>query len=230
MEAVAGSATPVVGLFAKQPVSGSVKTRLAAATSPEWSARVACAFLEDQLDRLAHVPCRRIVAFTPTEALGYFADLTRNRFELQPQVEGDLGRRMEAFLEGQLSTGASSVVLLGTDSPTLPLELIQHAFDLLDHHEIVLGPATDGGYYLLGCSRGIPPIFDGIAWGGSTVLSETISRLAGSSRRLALLPPWYDVDTREDWHMLCGHLTALRLAGVDPGLPRTELLCQAGTP
>ncbi len=230
MNAVARTAARVLGLFAKHPVGGLVKTRLAAATSAEWSARVAAAFLEDQLDRLSKTECRRVIVFAPSDAEPFFVDRAHGRFELTPQVEGDLGQRMATFLESQFATSASAVVLLGTDSPTMPLEFIDRAFHLLNHHDVVLGPAFDGGYYLLGCSRGVPPIFERIAWGTSTVLSETISRLAGSSRRLALLPPWYDVDTRDDWHMLCGHLAALRLAGVDPGLPRTELLCQAGTP
>jgi rSAM/selenodomain-associated transferase 1 len=230
MNSVAGSAVRVLGLFAKRPVAGLVKTRLALATSAEWSAQVAVAFLEDQIDRLSKIDCRRVIVFAPSEAESFFLDPAQGRFELTPQVEGDLGRRMARFLESQFATGASAVVLLGTDSPTMPLEFIDRAFHLLNDHDVVLGPATDGGYYLLGCSRGVPPIFDGIAWGGSTVLEETIARLALTSCRLALLPPWYDVDTPADWQMLRGHLAALRRAGVDPELPRTELLCQADLP
>jgi glycosyltransferase A (GT-A) superfamily protein (DUF2064 family) len=90
----------------------------------------------------------------------------------------------------------------------------------------VLGPATDGGYYLVGCGRRPPPIFEDVAWGGPTVLAESVARLADPAWRLALLPPWYDVDTRDDWRMLCGHLAALRRAGLDPGVPHTEALCR----
>jgi glycosyltransferase A (GT-A) superfamily protein (DUF2064 family) len=89
---------------------------------------------------------------------------------------------------------------------------------------VVLGPATDGGYYLLGCGPKVPPIFDGIAWGRATVLRETIARLSAPSWRVALLPPWYDVDTAEDWAMLRGHLAALRRAGIAPLTPHTESL------
>jgi glycosyltransferase A (GT-A) superfamily protein (DUF2064 family) len=94
---------------------------------------------------------------------------------------------------------------------------------LLKSCDIVLGPATDGGYYLLGVARRLPPIFEGMTWGADSVLRQTLARL-DSSWRLSLLPPWYDVDTLADWRMLCGHLAALQRAGRDPNLPRTTAL------
>jgi glycosyltransferase A (GT-A) superfamily protein (DUF2064 family) len=75
----------------------------------------------------------------------------------------------------------------------------------------------------------VPPVFDGVAWGTSRALADTVARLAGPWR-LALLPPWYDVDTPDDWAMLCGHLAALRRAGTDPGAPHTEALALEGMP
>ena len=122
------------------------------------------------------------------------------------------------------------MVVLGTDSPTLPPAYVEQAFAALDNADVVLGPATDGGYYLVGCGGRVPPIFEGIAWGGPTVLAETIALLADPSWRLAVLPPWYDVDTADDWRMLCGHLAALRRAGLDPGVPHTERLCRENPP
>ena len=83
---------------------------------------------------------------------------------------------------------------------------------------------------LVGCSRCVPPIFDRVRWGESTVLAETIARLADTSWSLALLPPWYDVDTLDDYRMLCGHLAALRCAGLDPEVPHTEALCRDTDP
>jgi hypothetical protein len=219
-----------LGLFAKWPCPGQVKTRLAAATSPAWAAQVAEVFLLDLLDRLAAVPARRVVAFTPRQAEPDFAAVAKDRFDLLPQVEGDLGRRLAAFIEGELQSGAERVVVLGTDSPTVPLPYVEQAFAELEHADVVLGPAADGGYYLVGCARQVPPIFEGIAWGTAEVLAQTIARLHDTRHRLALLPPWYDVDTLDDWRMLRGHLAALRRAGIDPGVPRTERLCQAPGP
>ncbi len=218
----------VLGVFAKLPQPGKAKTRLAAETSAEWAAQVAEAFLADTLERVAQVPASRTLAFAPRSARGYFERLAGVNFCCVPQGEGDLGRRVHRFFAGAEYNGPA--VLLGTDSPTLPLALIEQAFQALENHQVVLGPATDGGYYLVGCSRPVPGLFDHIRWSSSQVLSDTVARLADRTEKLALLPPWYDIDTLEDWWMLQGHLRALRRAGIDPGVPRTELLCHSPVP
>src|SRR5262245_12360567 len=100
----------VLGLFAKWPRPGQVKTRLAASTSPEWAACVADAFLRDAVHRLGHVDARRVLAFTPDEAEPHFAELVRGRFTLLPQGVGDLGERMARFFAGELAA-AEAVVL-----------------------------------------------------------------------------------------------------------------------
>jgi rSAM/selenodomain-associated transferase 1 len=172
------------------------------------------------------------LAYAPPEAEPFFSQLVQGRFVLIPQVEGDLGRRMAAFFEDQFQGAARKVILLGVDSPTLPLSYIEEAFNKLERADLVLGPATDGGYYLMGCSAGrianpsyrLPPIFENITWSQPDVLEATIARLHDSSWKLELLPPWYDVDTLNDWRMFRGHLAAMRRAGVNPGLPRTEAL------
>jgi rSAM/selenodomain-associated transferase 1 len=219
----------VLGLFAREPRPGRVKSRLAADTSPEWAARVAAAFLGDLVERLMAVDARRVLAFTPTEAAPYFAGLANGRFLLRAQCEGDLGQRLADFCAGQFAEGAERVVVVGSDSPTLPAEYVRLAFEELDRADVVLGPAADGGYYLLGCARRLPPLFDGVAWGSARVLLDTVARLADPAWKLALLPPWYDVDTLDDWRALCGHLAALRRAGLDPAVPRTEALAAAFT-
>jgi hypothetical protein len=220
----------VLGLFAKWPQPGRVKTRIAAATSEVWAAGVALAFLRDLTERLSAVPARRVLAFAPPDAGPLFAEVVRDRFALAPQADGDLGRRLSTFLGEQFAAGAGPVVVLGSDSPTVPLAYVEQAFAELECADVVLGPATDGGYYLVGCARRVPPMFDGITWGGPTVLAEAVARLADPSWRLALLPPWYDVDSLDDWRMLCGHLAALRRAGIDPGVPHTERLCRDSQP
>jgi rSAM/selenodomain-associated transferase 1 len=216
--------TKALGLFAKWPQRGVVKTRLAAATSAPWAADVAQAFLKDVLLRLTQVDARRVLVYSPKDADKYFAGLVRGDFELLPQVHGDLGERLFAFFSHMLGEGAERVVVVGTDSPTLPVALVEAALDQLQNADVVLGPATDGGYYLIGCAQRVPPVFHGIAWSSTSVLAETVSRLQQASLRLALLPPWYDVDTLDDWRMLRGHLLAMRCAGVDPEVPHTEAL------
>ncbi len=97
------------------------------------------------------------------------------------------------------------------------------AFAALEHADVALGPAADGGYYLIGCRRTVPPIFDGIAWGGPRVLLDTIAHLP-ESFSLAMLPLWHDVDTLADWFALRGYLAAQRRAGLDPNVLHTERL------
>src|SRR5260370_20599686 len=180
----------ILALFAKWPRPGDAKTRLG-----DLGPEVAREVVLDSVGRYARIDARRILAFAPPDAEESFADLVQGRFRLIPQRPGDLGQRLSGFLEEQLETGVESIVFLGADSPTLPLEYIDDAYTRLETADVVLGPATDGGYYLLGCARRVPPIFDGIAWGTSRVLAETICALRDPQSRVCLLPPWSDADT-----------------------------------
>src|SRR5262249_22645248 len=155
---------------------------------------------------LATLDVYRVLAFSPPEAGRYFQDLARDCFTVLPQGDGDLGRRMSSFFAQHLRESAASVVLVGSDSPTLPTAFIEQAFAALDRAAVVLGPATDGGYYLVGCARHLPSIFREVDWGTSHVLQQTVARFADTAWRLAVLPPWYDVDTLADWQMLRGHV------------------------
>lgn len=216
----------VLGIFAKWPAPGAVKTRLGG--SPEWGAAVARAFLLDTIWRAVDgevAAAHTILAYAPSSSGGEFAALTTpGAIELVPQGEGDLGVRLKRFIESQLTAGVERVVVVGTDSPTLPSEFVRTAFEALAIADVVLGPATDGGYYLVGCARQMPPIFDGVDWSSERVLAQTIERLGDPRWRLVLLPPWYDVDTPADWAMLRGHVAAMRRAGQDPRAPRTEAM------
>ncbi|MBM4068544.1 MAG: glycosyltransferase [Planctomycetes bacterium] len=212
-----------LGVFAKEPRPGQVKTRLAAALSPDGAAHVADAFLRDTLRRMAAVRAERFLVFSPTSAAAYFQSLAADCYALAPQGDGDLGQRLQRFVDGRLDSGSRHVVVIGTDSPTLPTAFVDQAFDELDRADVVLGPATDGGYYLIGLRRSSAVIFQGIDWGAAAVLAQTIARLPRECR-LSLLPPWYDIDSETDWEMLRGHVAAIRRAGGDPLIPDTERL------
>jgi hypothetical protein len=224
----------VLGIFGKRPDPGAVKTRLAAAMGAELAAKAHAAMLFDLLDLwgservLAHGG-RRVLVYAPEDAGPWFDTRVPASFALQPQAQGDLGHRMQAFFAGEFESRASRVVLIGSDSPTLDPTIVISAFLCLEGRDIVLGPSTDGGYYLVGCRRAVPPIFAGIDWSTPAVLEQTIERLRDTGLSLALLPPWYDVDTPEDWNLLRAHLLALHRAGMDPGLPRIDaLMARAG--
>ena len=216
----------VLGLFAKWPIAGTAKTRLTPGNPLLELARVAGPSCSTTLDRLA-MGSPPDVAFRlrhRREARADFETGVAGRFELDPQSGGDLGLRMRTFFERRLAEGATAVVVLGADSPTLPSEIVQRAYAALETADVVIGPAADGGYYLIGCGRRLPPVLDGIDWGTNLVLGQTVTRLTAGEWRLAVLPPWYDVDTPGDWATLAGHVAALRRAGTDPGVPRTEAL------
>ena len=221
----------VLGIFGKKPEPGRVKTRLATEFGPEAAAGLQEAMLFDLLDTWGSADVlapggRRVLAYAPDDAGPWFDARIPASFALLPQADGDLGRRMHQFFAGEFEDGASRVVLIGSDAPTLDPTIVISAFLCLEGRDVVLGPATDGGYYLIGCRHAPPPIFEGVDWSTPDVLGQTTDRARDAGLSLAVLPPWYDVDTPDDLRMLSGHLGAMRLAGVDPRLRRTEALVE----
>jgi len=192
----------LLGIFAKHWEPGKVKTRLAHKIGESHAATLHALFVATLIERLAAVGQRRVVAFWPPEAQACFAGVVQDRWELLPQTSGDLGQRMQAFFVKGLAW-AERVVLIGSDSPDLPVNTLTQAFEALAERDVVLGPAADGGYYLLGIARRMPPIFERIAWSSTDVWSQTTARLKAAGTVWHELPPWYDVDEPAD-------LTALR--------------------
>jgi len=217
----------VIGLFAKLPTPGKVKTRLAVETSPAWAAEAYLACLLDTLEKVRPLAARKVLACDPPEAAASFVHLQAEGFELATQCEGDLGQRITDFFLRQSHAGSRGILLMGTDSPTLPVHVIAQAFAELARADVVLGPSTDGGFYLIGCQRELPPaLLENVRWSTEHALADTVARLGRA--RLALLPPWYDVDSLRDWEMLRGHVAAMRRAGLDPQSPHVERLLAAG--
>jgi uncharacterized protein len=216
----------IFGVFAKQPLAGHAKTRLAQTTSPEWAQRVAQAFLEDSLDRFSRIQASRAIVYAPATEATFFSQLAQGRYDLIPQCAGDLGQRLHHFFAEARRHGYSRIIAVGADSPTLPLDYVEQAFAALEANDVVIGPAHDGGYYLIGGGLQDLAMFDDIPWSSARVLEVTVERVQKASARLALLPPWYDVDTAADWAMLCDDVRTNRLAGLDPGVPRVERLMQ----
>jgi rSAM/selenodomain-associated transferase 1 len=221
----------VLGILGQKPEPGRVKTRLADEWGPALAVEIADAILFDTIETwdceaVLSPGGRRVLVYAPADAGPYFDERVPDSFALQPQVEGSLGERMQAFLAGELEEGAGRVVLIGSDSPTLDPAIVVSAFLCLEGRDVVLGPATDGGYYLVGARNSAPPIFDGVDWSSPHVLSQSIDRFQDTGLSLAILPPWYNVHTPDDVRMLVGHVRALRRAGFNPRLPRLESLCQ----
>jgi uncharacterized protein len=134
------------------------------------------------------------------------------------QRGADLGSRMANAVDDLIRPDGGTVMILGSDSPTLPAETVDQAAERLKDCPVVLGPSADGGYYLVGTTRADLPIFDRIAWGESTVLAETLRRLRESAIDASLLPMWYDVDTADDLAWMAEHIQWLARAGEE--IPR----------
>jgi rSAM/selenodomain-associated transferase 1 len=196
----------VLALFAKHWQPGRVKTRLAAKWGPQRASEVYLAFVRCLLARLAAAGDERWLAYTPPESQAEFCQLADPSWQLVEQANGDLGQRMAALFDQAFASGASRVVLIGSDSPTLPAAHIEQAFDSLLYVPVVLGPAHDGGYCLIGASGKVPPIFTGIDWSTDQVLQQTLARLQAAEVAYTCLPPWPDIDTPEDLQRLRAQL------------------------
>lgn len=200
----------LLGVFARYWLPGRVKTRLAATIGDVAAADVHRCMLRAVLARMATVGDRRVLAVRPGRFLQAFRDVAGPAWQVTAQSDGSLGDRMKGLFAGALQGGAKRVVLLGSDSPTLPVEYVRQAFRVLEEHPVVLGPAEDGGYYLVGASGEVPTIFDRIDWGTGNVMAQTVSQLEAAGCSFATLAPWYDVDRIGDLKRLRDELAHLR--------------------
>lgn len=207
-------ATTLLGMFAKHWQPGKVKTRLAATLGQSHAAMVHALFVCALVERLRSAGQRRILAYAPAASEKAFGCLVKGRWELAAQADGDLGERMERFFADALQS-AERVVLIGSDSPDLPLAYLDEAFAALQTGDVVLGPTTDGGYYLIGVARRLPPIFRGIDWSAPGLWPQMTGRLQAAGIAWHELPPWYDVEDEAGLQAL-----AQRLAEADLIEPR----------
>jgi uncharacterized protein len=196
--------TPALALFVKAPRAGEVKTRLVPTLGAEQACALHRAFAEDAMALTSDLGAARVLA-TNDPGDPFIVDLARRAaVPIRAQHPGDLGERMADAIAA-LAPGHRGVVILGVDCPTVPPSYLREALSRAAAG-IVLGPATDGGYYLIGASRAVPYLFHGLRWGGPTVLRDTLERAADASDTLHLLPFWYDVDTPDALALLRAHL------------------------
>jgi len=196
----------LLAMFAKHWTPGQVKTRLAATLGNEKAAAIHRLFVQTLAARFGNAGTERAIVFAPAAEREAFEGVVAGQWTIMPQVDGDLGQRMRAFFEEALSR-AECVMLIGSDSPDVPIEFVERAFAALESCDVVLGPANDGGYYLVGAARCVPQIFSGIDWGTEQVWRQTIERLRAANCNWHELPEWYDVDDERGLEMLLGRLT-----------------------
>ena len=196
-------------MFAKAPIPGQVKTRLCPPLTPDEAATIHGSFVLDTLERTRsavskfRLPVDRYLACAPSSTLAFFKILEeRHAVQLLDQGGDDLGARMHRVFDTLFARGYGRVVIVGTDVPSLPLERYQEAVHLLEKYDAVLGPALDGGYYLVGLKKAAPSLFHGIPWSTDRVLALTKENAAELKLSVGILPEWRDIDTIDDLRTL----------------------------
>jgi len=198
--------------MAKAPRVGDVKTRLVPPLLPEEAADLSECFLKDIAENILaaaeQAPIHGYVAYSPAGSGALFRSLLPAAIELLPPRRSGLGNSLCDAAADLLATGYSAACLVNADSPTLPTALLVEAAQALlrPGDRVVLGPASDGGYYLIGLKRPHRHLFEDIAWSTAMVMAQTCERAASLGLETALLPVWYDVDDLASLHLLIAEL------------------------
>lgn len=196
-------------IAAKEPALGMVKTRLAATVGADAALALYRCFLADTVALADTIPaCQLAFSFWPAASSAFFARLRPDSL-LLPQRGANLGERMLSAFEQAGANGYDRIVLLGSDIPGLPAAHVARAFAALERQPAVLGPADDGGYYLIGLRAPQPALFhSGIAWSTPSVARQTFAAAAAAGIAIASVPLWYDIDTADDLRRLYADLRA----------------------
>jgi rSAM/selenodomain-associated transferase 1 len=197
-------------VFAKRPRAGEVKSRLAAEIGPEAAAELYRALAEAEIDatRPQGSEYQRLFFFAPADARPDMEAWMPGETWLA-QEGADLGARMANAFAEAFRRGAERVAIIGTDVPWVARETVLAAFRALDGDDVVLGPAHDGGYYLMALKTPRPALFEGIAWSTSSVLAATLARCVALGLSVRQLEPLTDIDTLEDVRSAWGRLEVI---------------------
>jgi rSAM/selenodomain-associated transferase 1 len=195
--------------FVKAPVPGTVKTRLQTDLQPEKVAEIYKSFVTEIVSRCSRLKgVDRVLGCAPTKEHSFLREIA-GRYKLNSfdQRGENLGEKIINAFQDYFKKGYSEIILIGSDSPTIPMHYIRKAFSALQKYDFVLGPCCDGGLYLIGARKKvIPRIFRDIPWDTSKVLNKTLDNIEPLDIKLFLLPFWYDVDTIEELKFLKKHL------------------------
>ncbi len=192
-------------VFARAPERGRVKTRLAASLGDRAALAIYRALGRRVVRALAPLGDAVAIVGTPDDAAPALRTWLGARLAVEPQGDGDLGARMRRAVARQLDRGAERVVVVGTDCPEVDATVVADALARLASHDVVFGPAADGGYYLVGVRRGaadraLAALFEDVPWSCAETLRVSLAQAAAAGLAVALLPVLHDVDTAADWH------------------------------
>ncbi|ACK73678.1 conserved hypothetical protein [Gloeothece citriformis PCC 7424] len=188
-------------IFTRYPEPGKTKTRMIPVLGEQGAAELQRQMTEVTLEKAENLKSDRSIRLT-LYFTGGNLDLMRkwlgSDLIYQSQCEGDLGQRMATAFERSFLEGIKRIVMIGIDCPQLDQIILNEAFNQLKHQDLVLGQAEDGGYYLIGLSRFIPQLFQGIDWGSDRVFAQTVAIAKQLQLKVSYLPVLRDVDRPED--------------------------------
>lgn len=192
-------------IFTRYPTPGQTKTRLIPILGAEGAAK-----LQRQLTEETLAKAKALAPSHPAEIAVYYSGGSDRRMRewlgndliFTPQADGDLGVRMQRAFDDAFAAGMEGAIAIGIDCPDLSADLLQTAFIALKNVDVVLGPAADGGYYLLGLRKTVPDLFRAMPWGSDRVFSLTIRRIEKLNLSLTLLPALRDLDRPEDLDLI----------------------------
>ena len=187
-------------VFAKAPIQGHVKTRLAKDMDASAVLSLYRNFVRDIIDKISDLGLGFKIFYDPPDAELLMRDWLGNQHEFIPQTGSDLGQKMANAFEYVFRNGTNQALLMGTDFPDLPKKIISDAMHVLKTNDAVIGPAIDGGYYLIGFSSAtyLPTLFTDIPWGTAAVFQKTMDIFLSSGFVTYQLPEWRDVDVYDD--------------------------------
>jgi rSAM/selenodomain-associated transferase 1 len=196
-----------VAIVCKTPAPGRSKTRLSPPLRPQECAAISACFIQDLAATIGGMAADGDVTgyalYTPRGSEQALRRLLPERFELAPQCDGDFGMRLIQGTRDLLNLGHRGVILVNSDSPTLPQPILRAAVDATLRNDcVVLGPAFDGGYTLIGVSKPHARLFEDIPWSTGTVYARTLERAQELGLSVHNVPGWYDVDDEESLRML----------------------------
>jgi rSAM/selenodomain-associated transferase 1 len=190
--------------FVKYPDAGKVKTRLAEEIGSNHAAELYKCFVHEILLKLRTIKIPFTICIYPPEQQEQMMQWLGQDNVYVPQNGTDLGEKMKNAFMKAFENKSRQVVLIGSDFPDLPVDYLTDALIELDSNDTVIGPSSDGGYYLIGFNRTgfLPEVFKGINWGGAEVFEKTVNILKQHEQHFSSLPQWYDIDTVEDLKLL----------------------------
>ena len=183
-------------VFIKNPELGKVKTRLAKTVGVEKALAIYIALMEHTRKIAEALPVGRYLFYS--QEINEKDNWSRDKFHKDLQIEGDLGDKIAMAFHTVFKEN-EKVVIIGSDCASLTPDIVQKAFDKLDDYPFVIGPAMDGGYYLLGMNQFTPEVFNNIAWSTDAVFPTTVERINDLNKTYYLLPTLSDIDYEEDW-------------------------------